>query len=239
MIRRIALVPLALLTGSLLTGAAAPDVRTAVAVAGRMTPAWFVCDAAGPFDFVVGQKDSRGQARIFRFSKVAPNSPSSAVYAVADGDAGAGQVHYALTHKGRDAGDLHAVNPGVFDPPAALPPLSSVEVDGVRAECRLEEGLIFTGFTARRGVSVIRSAKGELTYRTFDFARPNAATPSAEAGGGSLTRRGAGGAFRFGKAGYGYEIAIPAAASAPATLTVTRGGRLVQREPFLAYSAAF
>lgn len=215
--------------------------RTATTVGGVTRPAWFVCDTLdAPMEIGVGVRSPQGVARITLFPKSAPAAPHGADYAVGEGDPGAGQVYYPLSQGGKAVGSLHAVNPGAFDPetPVVLPPLSSVEIAGARAQCRLIPGGRFIGFTTRRSVAVIRTRAG-LAYQTFDFARPDAHLPSADVQGGAEQRRGSAVVFRFQKAGYRYEVAIPPATStAPATLSVLQGGRLIQREPFIAYSAA-
>ena len=224
-----------------LAASSAPATRTVVTVAGRAQPAWFICDTLdAPMQVVVGPRTPQGLARITLFPKSMPDRPHGADYVVGDGDPGAGQVYYALSKGGRALGNLHAVNPGAFDAdtPVVLPPLSSVELEGARAQCRLIPGAVLSGFTARRSVAVIRTKAG-LAYQTFDFTSPNAHLPSADVKAGRELRNPVGSVLRFDKAGYRYEVAVPADPRTHATLSVFHGGRLLQREPFLAYSAAF
>ena len=164
---------------ALIAAAPVSASRTVLTQAGRTRPAWFVCDPAeGDAVAVFGNRGADGLARATVFPRSSPRTPRTATYRVGEGDPGAGQVYYALERGGREAGTIHAVNPGVFDArtPVKLPPISSLDIEGVRTRCRLNPGAVFLGFTARRSVEVVSTSAG-LAYRTFDFSRPPRRNP--------------------------------------------------------------
>ncbi|CAN5310883.1 hypothetical protein BH09PSE2_BH09PSE2_06390 [soil metagenome] len=222
---------------TLIAAAPAPSSRTVLLQGGRATPAWFVCDPTDGSAIVVFEnRGEGGTARANVFPRSAPRTARTTTYRVGDGDPGAGQIYYALKRDGREAGSVHAVNPGVFDPetPVRLPAISSLEMDGVRTQCRLIPGAVFIGFTQRRSLAVV-STKAGLAYRTFDFSQPSGETPSTDVNGGRGIKRGGGVEYRFDTKGFTYLVKAPATGAA--TLSVLRAGRLVQSEPLIAYSA--
>ena len=240
---------------ALVTPAAAQErtglSRTWNATAGRAAPAWFLCDVLDrPQAVVLGvHPRDGGPTRATFIDKTDRGAARSATFDIGPGDPGAGQIHYPVRDRDGLLGELHEVNPGmVADPPGALTPtFMSVKLGSGGGRCRWEPGMRFLGVTARRSVEVTQGADGRLRYAAFGFDRPSAvverppgqsSAPSLVVEGGRETARSAGARFDFEAGGFGYRVEAPNAAGARATLTVLRGGRVVQREAFLAYTSA-
>jgi hypothetical protein len=174
-------------------------------------------------------------------SKDAPSS-----YRLGRPDPGAGQVYWGLsTRSGRELGQLHAFNPGMLSDPkaAATPTFTSIRVAGAQWSCRWLEGVRLMGFSARRTVVVTSSAQGALEYRTYDFKGASDAkridgqdaeqttTPSLDIRSG----RSSAGGFDFRRGGFSYAVRASAQGAA---IEVRQGGRLIQREPLIAWTMA-
>lgn len=213
------------------------------------SPGWFVCDGIdAPTVILGGTKGGDGTAAFTTLSKRTGRA-ITARYAVGDADPGAGQVYYGLSADGREIGSVHAVNPGMVEPPgrATTPLVTSVTIGARAAQCRWRADTVANGVTARRGVSITREG-GVIVYRSFDFARPSrrvnpdgvqrTSRPSLELRGGAARalpdgRR----EWRFGDRGHAYVVSARADAS-DAVLAVSRGGRVVRRERFLGITLA-
>ncbi|TVV73277.1 hypothetical protein [Sphingomonas solaris] len=242
----------ALVAAVLLTppAVAADSSHTRIDMPGQNGPGWFLCDGIdAPFVALVGKPDAAGSVRIGLLDK---NRPGASVtvrsYGLGRADPGAGQVYWSLTQGGRDAGNLHAFNPGAFGDPAAVrtPPFTSMALGDSRFQCRWRANTRLIAVAARRTLLVREDAAGRLIYESFDYAaRPPIEQPDGVQRTTRASQRvtggreaGAGGAttFAFANAGYGYVITVPA--TGPASLAISRGGRVIQRETLLAYTLA-
>lgn len=241
------ILPAALLSIAALSAPAAAAIRARTVIAApALRPGWLVCDSVDSrWAALVGTVTKRGTSDITLVAK--PSGVTSTQrYEVGPADAGAGQIYYPLSRGGADAGNLHAVNPGLLDPSLPEPlNFSSVSIDGKQLGCRLIDHVRLMAVTARRGLTVTREA-GKYVYRSYDFARTGAVrhpdgvqqtnAPSLRIGGGSYTRLSGGAAtFRFRNSGYSYRLDLPGGGAA-GTLRVVRAGRLVVSEPLLGFT---
>jgi hypothetical protein len=217
---------------------------TALLAAAAPAPTWFVCDGIDrPVAYVATRADATGRITLTRIDKASGERTTTA-YTIGRDDPGAGQIHNALIQDGREVGDIHRFNPGMAPDGvrATTPTVTSLTLDGIATQCRWLGGTRLEGITARRGVSIV-AVGGQLTYRTFDFARPGPvlrpdgvqrmARPSLVITGGTgLRTPGGGREYRFAASGWRYVVAVSAAGAAE--VRVMRGGRTVQRERFIA-----
>lgn len=235
---------------SLALAAAAPaqaalTVRTAIAVPSPRA-GWLVCDSVDSgWAALVGRLSASRVSAITLVAK-ATGAAATASYKVGPPDPGAGQIFYSLTRNGADAGNLHAVNPGLIDPSLPEPlNFTSISIDGHELGCRLVDNIRLMAVTARRGVTVTR-ANGHLVYRSFNFANPGAVVnpdgvqktnvPSLQINNGTVSYAAGGAAtFRFVNGSYLYRIALPAG-TAVGRLTVVRGGRTILSERLLGFT---
>lgn len=228
--------------------------RTYFQLDGTYRPGWFVCDGLdAPAVYAVGQPDANGRALVATFSKARPGEYSYRAYMVGRADPGAGNVVYPLTARdGRPGtGGLRAFNPGVLAQPerALTPTFTSVTLNGAAVSCRWLLGTRLLGYSSRRSVLVTEAPGGGLTYESFDFktAAPlvesaeaqQSTVPSLRVSGGVRRLLGEGELFTFENAGYTYTVRVARAGGAPgASLTVSRGGRVLQTERLTGYTYA-
>lgn len=238
------ILPAILLISTASPARAAITTRTAIAIPVPRA-GWLVCDSVDtPYAALVGRV-AGGASDITLVAKPA-GTTSTKHYGVGAADPGAGQIFYALTRNGADAGNLHAVNPGLLDPSLPEPlNFTAISIDGKQLSCRLINHIRLMAVTARRGLTVTREA-GKLIYRSYDYAHMGAVVngddaqqtnvPSLRINGGSQTG-GAGGAtmFRFVNNGYTYRISLPASKAA-GLLTVVHGGHTILSERLLGFT---
>ena len=221
--------------------------RTYELDAGAARQAWVLCDGIDVGQvYTVGLPDAARLVSVTNVAKAAPATPTSQSLTVGQPDPGAGQVFWPLTFPGgADAGNLHAINPGVLTSPADAftPTFTSAKIGAVQASCRWVARTRVMGVSARRSFLITQDDNRALTYQTFDFkdaatAKPvnpdgaqRSTTPTLQIVGGTESAAG----FSFENNGYTYQVA---ASSTGATVTVLKGGKLVQTEPLTAWTIA-
>lgn len=261
MIRRAA--PL-LMIGALLVGpvlatlvlatnapAAAPDDSMTRINATPARDGWFVCDGvSGPYALFAGMPGEKGASVVTLLDRRTGRFDTQ-TYQVGPGDAGAGQVHWSLSQGGKEVGFVHGVNPGMIGDghAATTPTIMGVQIgaapNAIAIDCRWLQHTRFIGVDSRRSVVVVETPQG-LVYQSFDFAKRGPVThpdggeqssrPTLRIGGGSEIV-GTRGGFRFANAGYVYVVQRPKA-SEPATVVVTRDGRVVHSEALVGFTYA-
>jgi hypothetical protein len=222
--------------------------RTFSRLNGSLRPAWFLCDGTNRPRIAVVERDERGSTATLTWVEKSKGAPSTQeTYALGEASPGAGQLFFPLLQDGREAGNLHAVNPGMLPDPsrALIPPFVSLQVRGEELSCRWMLGVRVMGFDGTRGVLVTQEANG-FTYRSFDFAAAAKAkqtrvegygqtTPASQTvQGGAEERTPDGSIFTFHNGGYTYVLR----AGGEASLEVLRDGSSVQRSELLAWTYA-
>lgn len=210
---------------------------------------WFVCDAIdGPYALFAGRPGT-DKVSVMTLLDRRTGRFDTQRYTVGDGDPGAGQIYWPLSQGGKEVGHVHGVNPGMIDDNGAtVPPITGVKLGDRDLDCRFLSHTRFIGVDSRRSVVVTETPQG-LVYQAFSFRKRGAVTqpdgvqrsnkPTLRLIGGSETTTGAGspGGFRFANASYVYSIQLPRGGEA-ASLTVTRGAKLVQSEKFVGFTFA-
>jgi hypothetical protein len=228
----------------------APDAasRTFSRLKGSLRPAWFLCDGTNRPRIAVVERDEGGSTVTLTWVEKRKGAPSTQrTYALGEASPGAGQLYFPLLQDGKEAGNLHAVNPGMLPEPdrALIPPFVSLQADGVDLSCRWMLGVRVMGFDGTRGVLVTQEGQG-FTYQSFDFAAAAKAkqtrvegygqtTPASQSlQGGTEERTSDGFTFTFRNEGYTYVLR----AGGEASLEVLKDGRSVQRSDLLAWTYA-
>lgn len=219
------------------------------------TPGWFICDSLdSPSVAEMGWPDANGRSRLSVYSKANPGQYVYRNYRVGPGDAGAGQVYYPLSPSATGKGEpyaVHTFNPGALDhPEQALTPtvvsLVSAELSG---DCRWTLNTRLIGFDKLRSFMVTETPGGQLTYQTWNYADPvrkvdpdgaqRTSTPSVRVVGGSRLLSSTQESFVFQNAGYTYTVRVARQGQpAGASVTVSRGGKVLQTEPLTGYTYA-
>lgn len=222
------------------------------------TPGWFICDSLdSPSVAELGWPDANGRSRLSTYSKSNPGQYVYRNYRVGAADPGAGQVYYPLSPASPSAGGssgpnaVHTFNPGALsDPSQALTPtvvsLTSAELSG---DCRWTLGTRLLGFDKARSFMVSETPGGQLTYQTWNYADPvrkvnpdgvqRTSTPSVRVVGGSRLLSSTQETFVFQNAGYTYTVRVARQGQpAGASVTVSRGGKVLQTEPLTGYTYA-
>ena len=219
------------------------------------TPGWFLCDSIdAPFNAVMGWPDARDLSRLSVYSKASAGQYRFRTYRVGRADPGAGQINYALSTSGAFpapgsapffVGAFNAVGtPGAITP--GILTLSSAEASG---QCRWVVDTRLLGFSSRRSVLVTETPGGLLTYQTFDNSAPvrvtnpdgvqRSSVPTLRIVGGSRSVTGTQEVFTFQNAGYTYTVQVARQGRpAGASVSVSRGGKLVQTETLTGYTYA-
>lgn len=231
------------------SAAAADRSTTKVALPGMDKTAWFLCDVLNaPAAVIVGKPGPDGKAAIALVSKDGTAPPVVKLYGIGHADPGAGQMYWPLTRWGKEAGNLHAFNPGMADPGAVTTPsFTSMRLGSAQYECRWLAHTRLIGIGAKRSFVVREGRNGKLVYESFDYGatrppqRPDGVqrttVPSTHVEPGIETSDGKGGTLmRFARRGYFYLVHLPAAGQA--WVQVTRGGKSLSREPLLAWTFA-
>ncbi|MFS0736211.1 hypothetical protein ABC347_04095 [Sphingomonas sp. 1P06PA] len=207
----------------------------------RWRSLWFVCDGVDRQEIaLIGHPSRSGDAIIRRLAK--PGfKVASAAFRVGPGDPGAGQIYFPLkAGSGRDAGALHAVNPGMYPAPTpALPSFTSIDQPSGRMRCRFDPGARLLLITPRRTVLVIADTRGGLRYEAYPHDAVSITGPAIRLTGGTLQHAGRHDIYSFANRGFGYRIDASRDPARPgAVLTVSRAGSTIQTEPAIAYSIA-
>ena len=201
---------------------------------------WFVCSPLeGTDQTVVGLPMAGRKLWIVQPLSGEP----SEVYSLGAPDPGAGQVYWPLSDaRGKEAGNLHAFNPGAIGDPraATTPTFTSIRVNRAQWNCRWLERTRLLAFSAKRVIE-ITSGAGGLEYRSFDYRDASRArkvetgsaqastTPSLDLKGGRM----AAGAMRFDSNGYVFQVS---ASARDARIVVSKGGKTVLNEPLIGWT---
>jgi hypothetical protein len=235
-----------------------PNSKVVTALGG--TPGWFVCDSlSSPSVSVMGWPDARGLSRLTTYSKANAGQFVYRNYRVGEADVGAGQIHYPLTPSAPNAAgndvpnNVTSFNVGALPSPeqALTPNIVSLTSTEAAGNCRWTLNTRLLGFDARRSFMITETPGGQLRYQTFDFAdagrsRPvmtdetyQSSTPSLSIVGGSRTLSNTQETFVFQNAGYTYTVRVARQSRpADASVTVSRGGQVVQTERLTGYTYA-
>lgn len=238
---------LAALFAAVAAPAAAPDSSMTRINATPARDGWFVCDGvSGPYALFAGMPGDKGASVITLLDRRTGHFDTQ-TYQVGPGDPGAGQIHWSLSLGGKAVGNVHGVNPGMIGDghAATTPTVMGVQIGAVSVDCRWLQHTRFIGVDSRRSVTVVETPMG-LVYQSIDFARRGPAThpdggeqsnrPTLRIAGGSEIV-GARGGFRFVNGGYVYVVQRPQA-NEPASIVVTRDGRVVNSETLVGFTYA-
>ncbi len=227
--------------------AVGPDASTTRINATPARDGWFVCDnVSGPTALFAGMTGANGASVITLLDRRSGRFDTQ-TYQVGPGDPGAGQIHWSLSHNGKAVGFVHGVNPGMLGDghAATTPTIMGVQIGATAIDCRWLAHTRFIGIDSRRSVTVVETPQG-LIYQSYDFAKRG---PVTRADGGEQSNRptlrivggseivGAKGGFRFANAGYVYVVGRPLAGE-PATVVVTKSGRVVHSETLVGFTYA-
>lgn len=248
-------VAFASLVGLLLAGAsssaAEPDASITRINAVPARDGWFVCDnvsgTTALFAGMPGGGKENGAASVITLLDRRTGRFDTQTYQVGPGDPGAGQVHWSLSQRGKTVGFVHGVNPGMLGDghAATTPTIMGVQIGATAIDCRWLAHTRFIGIDSRRSVAVVETPQG-LVYQSFDFAKRG---PVMRLDGGEQTSRptlriaggseivGTRGGFRFANDGYVYVVQRPKA-NEPATVVVTKGGRVIHSETLVGFTYA-
>ncbi len=218
---------------------------------GAWTPAVFVCDSVDRDRvLVLSPPDRQRTATLTSLSK-----PGLVRYQVrvrvGAGDPGAGQIHYPLTNEaGRDVGNVHAVNPGMVEPGATTPSVTSVTWGRDTTGCRFAPQTRVLGVTGKRSIQVTRSDRDGFVYHSYNhdtdlpvveqpWGGRDTRTSLTIAGGRLVDERDGRRVYQFANGGYVYRVlASVNPAKGGGGVQVWRDGRMVLSERFAAYTAA-
>ncbi|WP_157465118.1 hypothetical protein [Deinococcus apachensis] len=205
----------------------------------RWQPAAVLCDAP---DRVITLSNS-GAASIAvyrRFFKANPARVTRTMYSVGAPDGAAGSIYRPLyplqdgvdtntyTYYIRTSNVQGTASGETMDRVSLNTPL-----DG-RVSCRWASGVVFLGVTGRRTV-IVRASNGRVTYTSRDFDGQGGVTVT----GGQHTTGGQEEYTWTTPDGYAYRLAVGGVSGGPgATLTVSRNGKTLGQEGFLAYSVS-
>ena len=153
-------------------------------------------------------------------------------------DAGAGQVYTPLTVAGSSAPApgffVHSSNvENVQDPAYRLTHVNEFRVPAGSFDCRYVPQAAVVAATARHSVTVWESG-GRVTYAS----RNRDGTPGVQLTGGTHVTGGERDEYRWNRGGYSYVLVVGAAQYPVGELRVERAGRVLSREPLLAYTVS-
>lgn len=153
-------------------------------------------------------------------------------------DAGAGQVYTPLTFAGSSAPApgffVHSSNvQNVQDPAYRLTRVNEFRVPAGSFACRFVPQAAVVAATARRSVTVWESG-GRVTYAS----RNRDGTPGVQLTGGTHAMGSGRDEYRWNRGGYGYVLVVGNARAPGGELRVERAGRVLSREPLLAYTVS-
>lgn len=218
---------------------------------GAWQPALFVCDGIDRDRvLVVSAPDPQRRAILTALAKPGLASASIPVR-IGEGDAGMSQVYFPLlSADGRPLGNIHTISPGVVEPGATTPTVTSVTYREDTMNCRFAPQTRVLGATLKRSVQVTATPRAGYRYRSYNY-DTNLPAVSQDFGGrdtrASLTidngrlvdQRDGRRVYEFRNGGFVYRVfAAVDAAKGGGGVQVWQGGRLIQTEPFGAYTAA-
>ncbi len=194
-------------------------------------PAAFWCGAPGRVLAVTQPAQMTQPPQPVKLVQWTGNASTWQDYQLGPADSGAGQVYHALTPAGQNISGspqyfIHSSNiEHVLDPAYRMTRVNEFKVPAGTFQCRYQPQAAFIGATARHSVTIWESG-GKVTYSSN---RDGAAGVFLTGG------THAGDEYRWTKNGYSYVVTLGAPGAA---LSVRRGGQLLSREAFLAYSVS-
>lgn len=213
---------------------------------GKTQPAFAWCDAP---DRVLALTNPSTQpatpqpVTLARWLKRAPNKVQTGAYRLGPGEGAAGTIFVGLNPASRpessakeNGGNVRLSNvQNVNDPAYRMSAVGGFKTPYEDVRCRYVPDAAFVGATAKRTV-IIWENGGKITYATRNFD----GTPGITVSGGTPINFGSesGWGYEFQTAdGFGYSVARGDFSANPQmTLNVIKGGKVIQTEPFLAYS---
>jgi len=224
--------------------AAAPQAftqSTFVLEGGRWQPAAVLCDA--PDRVVTLSNSGSASIAVYRqFLKANPGRVTRTLYSVGAPGGAAGSIYRPLypLRDGVDTGrytyffrtsNVQGTASGETMDRVSL----NTPLDG-QLSCRWASGTVFLGVTPDR-TAIIRAAGGRVTYTSRDFDGRGGVTLTGGRHGHSV--EGQDEYTWTTPDGYSYGLEVGTVSGGPgATLTVSRGGQMLLREGFLAYSVS-
>lgn len=222
------------------------EMRSYVNVGGKTQPAYAWCDAPGRVLAVTQPANSNlmtaQPASLITWLKGVQGNPNIDTWQLGPVDAGAGNLYTALTPPGVAVSDtpdsfIHSSNvENVNDPAYRMTHINEFRLDGKTYTCRYVPQAAFLGVTGKRTVVVWNTGRA-ATYATRNFD----GTPGVSVPGGKHLRSASGqDEYTWTTPdGYTYGLEVGSVSGGPgATLTVSRGGKTLGRESFLAYSVS-
>lgn len=215
------------------SGAGFTEASFAQVGAGGWQPVRFWCDTPGWVLALSGAGAGPGT-----LTQWVGGVRSQVAVTVGADDAGAGQVYTPLTFAGRSAPApgffVHSSNvQNVQDPSYRLTRVSGFRVPAGSFDCRYVPQAAVVAATARHSVTVWE-AGGKVTYAS----RNRDGTPGVQLTGGAHVTGGERDEYRWNRGGYGYVLVVGTARAPGGELRVERAGRVLSREPLLAYSVS-
>lgn len=217
---------------------------------GRWEAAAFVCDGVASDRAYVLARRGGGGVTLWRYRM--PGLAARGIpLRLGAGDAGMSQLVYPLLGAdGREAAAVHLLSPAAVEPGATTPTVTWVRVGGETTDCRFAPQTRVLGVGARRSIEVVALPGGGYRYTAYTHGAalaPRRDLPwggrdseaSLTIGGGRLLHGGATRVYVFAHAGYTYRVIAGADPSRPGGgVEVVRGGRVVLREAFGAYTVS-
>lgn len=153
-------------------------------------------------------------------------------------DPGAGQLYTPLTFAGRAAPTpgffVHSSNvENVQDPAYRMTHVNEFRVPAGSFNCRYVPQAAVVAATARHSVTVWESG-GQVTYAS----RNRDGTPGVQLTGGTHVTGRERDEYRWNRGGYRYVLVVGTARAPGGELRVERAGRVLSREPLLAYTVS-
>ncbi|MGM9322212.1 hypothetical protein [Deinococcus aquaticus] len=200
---------------------------------GAWQPARFWCDTPGRVLALSGGGTGPGT-----LTQWVGGVRSQVAVTVGADDAGAGQVYTPLTFAGSSAPApgffVHSSNvQNVQDPAYRMTHVNEFRVPAGSFACRFVPQAAVLAATARHSVTVWES-DGRVTYAS----RNRDGTPGVQLTGGTHATGRERDEYRWNRGGYGYVLVVGTARAPGGELRVERAGRVLSREPLLAYTVS-
>lgn len=231
--------------------APAPSISMFTRAGAGWAQAAFVCDATNNDRALVMSVTGRDR-RVQLWSLDKPGLAATRNDAMLGrGEPGMNQIYYSLTGAGGEQlGWVHALNPGIVEPGATTPAVTSIKWRKETTNCRFAPQTRVLGITPNRSVQVTATPTRGYRYRSYndDTRLPEIQQPwggrdtraSLTIDGGRLIdRRGTRRVYQFENAGYTFHVFVSVDPTrGGGGVQVLRNGRVVLVEPFGAYTAA-
>ncbi|THF71746.1 hypothetical protein E7T06_01975 [Deinococcus sp. Arct2-2] len=231
---RLFLLALTLAASGSAAAQAAYRMDSYVTLNGKTQPAFAWCDAPDRVLALTNPAKAPASPQpvtLARWLKRAPNKIQTGTYQLGPGEGAAGTIFVALNPaKQPDSdGNVRLSNVlNVNDPAYRMSAVNGFKTPYEDVRCRYVPDAAFMGVTAKRTV-IIWENGGKITYATRNFD----GTLEVYLTGGTVAHDDIGPEYTFNKAGYTYLIKFHPYA---AFVQVKQGTKLLQTEPFLAYS---